>query len=106
MRGKIVFSSSLLTAILCLGQVRAQYSGSGPGDAPPPVNVKPSDPGQPQEEMFHAPGLSSWITYHKDNGCDMPTGDGIPLATELFFQSGWAVPTNSTNFGRHIGELR
>src|SRR5437867_10559709 len=94
MRAKIVFSSSLLTAILCLAPARAQqYSAPGPGDAPPPISVKPGDAAPPPEEMFRAPGLSSWITYHKDGCCDGPMGNAIPLMTELFLRSGFAVPT-------------
>lgn len=97
MRRKIV--CALLTALLSLSTARAQYSGSGPGDAPPPVNARPREQGQP-EEMFQAPGLSSWITYHKDNGCDGPVGDGMPIMTELFIRSGWAVPTDVNHFGQ------
>jgi hypothetical protein len=100
MRAKIVFSCALLLAVLNLAPARAQYSTPGQ-EAPPPVGVKPGEPGQ-QEEMFHAPGLSSWITYHKGNGCDEPTGNGCPIMTELFLRSGWAVPTNTTTFGRTL----
>src|SRR5260370_20589427 len=104
MRAKIIFSCALLTAILSLSPLRAQYSGSpGPGDAPPPVPIKPRDSGQPQEEMGHAPGLSSWITYHRDGCCDGPMGDGVPIMTELFLRSGFAGPTDATTFGRVLG---
>src|SRR5262245_13300234 len=102
MHGKIVFSCALLMAMLILAPARAQYPGPGQGEAPPPVKVKPSEPAQ-AEEMYQAPGLSSWITYHKDNGCDGPVGNGRPLATELFLRSGFAVPTDTTNFGRVLG---
>src|SRR5437899_2319535 len=101
MRAKIVFAWSLLTAIMSLAPARAQYSSPGPGDAPPPVKVKAGELGQPEE--VSAPGLSSWITYHKDNGCDGPTGNGCPIMTELFLRSGFAVPTDTTTFGRTLG---
>jgi len=104
MRAKIVFAWSLLTAIMSLSPARAQqYSAPAPGgDAPPPVKVKLGEPGQ-SEDALNAPGLSSWITYHKDNGCDGPTGNGCHIMTELFLRSGFAVPTDTTSFGRTLG---
>src|SRR5262249_39583428 len=104
MRAKIVFAWSLLTAIMSLSPARAQqYSAPAPGgDAPPRVKVKLGEPGQ-SEDALNAPGLSSWITYHKDNGCDGPTGNGCHIMTELFLRSGFAVPTDTTSFGRTLG---
>src|SRR5260370_504415 len=105
MRAKIIFSCALLTAILSLSPLRAQYSGSpGPGDAPPPVPIKPRDSGQPQEEMGHAPGLSSWITYHRDGFCDGPMGDGDPIMTEVVLRSGFAGPADATTVGLVLGQ--
>jgi len=101
MRGTIGFSCAVVMSLVGLPHARAQYSGTpAPGDAPPPVSARQDGEPAPQQDIIQAPGLSSWITYHKDNGCDGPMGNGCPIMTELFIRSGFAAPTGTTSFGR------
>lgn len=98
MRTKKAFGIAVLAWIFGLASAQAQYP-------PPPTGAPPAGTaivgGQPVEYIGPPATLSQWITYsYGDFG---PVGGGIPVLSEVFIRSGFAIPTSSgpgSNLGR------
>lgn len=101
MRIKTVIWLSLVVSAVGMTTARAQYS-------PPPVGSPGMGQqgsaqqgavtdGQQSAIIPQTATLSQWITY--DYGDFGPVGDGIPVMSEVFLRSGFAIPTSAGPLG-------
>jgi hypothetical protein len=105
MRAKWVFFASIL-AMCCSWRV-ARAQNVNPALTPPPVSQEAAAP-TPEAAATNldagndrGTGLSSWITYNRDNCC-VGKGGGPPIMTELIFRIGPSVPIGGTYLSRNL----
>jgi hypothetical protein len=92
MRIKMAIGMALLA--WNVGLASAQYPPAPTGRPPAGTAITG---GQPAEFLGPPATLSQWITYsYGDFG---PVGGGIPVQSEVFLRSGFAVPTSVGNLG-------
>src|SRR5262245_53808120 len=106
MRIKTVLWLSLVVAAVGTSTARAQYAqytlppaGTAQGGTSQQGTTVAG--GQPSEIIPQTATLSQWITY--DYGDFGPVGDGIPVLSEVFLRSGFAIPTSAGPLG-NIGK--
>ncbi len=94
--------------------IEAEQGGAyGPGPAAtfgqPAPGGAPVGPGNAQGQPGYScggvlpsnTGLSDWIQYRRDNGCNCSSG-GPPMMVELYLRSGVSVPVGGTLLGREL----
>jgi len=101
MSARKVFFAALLGMCWYCSTVQAQNPYS-PANMPAPL-PKGSAPAAPGAESADAPGtgLSSWITYNRDNCCT-GSGGGAPIQTEVIFRIGPSIPVGGEFLGRNL----
>jgi hypothetical protein len=101
MNAKKVFFAALLG--MCWNWGTAQAQGLYPQSAVPPPTPKQGEAAQPGAETAQegGTGLSSWITYERDDG-SIGEGGGMPILTELAFRIGPSFPVGGEFFGRYL----
>ena len=123
MSAKIVFTSALAMALFSLAPALAQNAGQYATSQveeplPAPSLLAPYQAGtplppnqsgilyngtQPGETAPGMPyGLSNWITYNRNGVMSGPTGNSIPIRTEVILRNGFAIPTSATTVGRTL----
>jgi hypothetical protein len=98
-----VFVAALLGMCWSLYAVQGQGTyqpGTPPAPVPVPKEATPAQPGTQTADEGRT-GLSSWITYDRDNCCIGP-GGGVPVLTEVFFRVGPSAPIGGEFFGRNL----
>lgn len=95
MTKKVIFCAVLGT--LCWhGATWAQTSGTDAVSSPSASASAPESSQRPQT------GLSSWITYERNNCCQGNVGCDTPIGTELFVRIGPSVPFGDDILGRNL----
>jgi hypothetical protein len=84
----------------------AQFGPPGPvtapGGVPGPESVTAGPPGYACGGVLPTnTGLSDWILYRRDNGCECSPG-GPPMMVEIFLRSGVSTPVGGTLLGREL----
>jgi hypothetical protein len=105
MSAKKVFFAALLG--MCWSWCTAGAQSLSTGTTPPPVpqDTTPAAPegavpgGDPSKDR--GTGLSSWITYDRQNCC-VGKGGGMPILTEVVFRIGPSMPIGGEYFGRNL----
>ena len=108
MSTKIVFSCTLVLAVLGVCLVQAQDYRVAPGGLQPGMPLDPTQvlPPAPQEGVpplqVAGPGLSRWLTYQRPECCGNVGCDG-PIGAELYVLTGVEIPAEGKIFG-HVLE--
>jgi hypothetical protein len=101
MSAKKVFFAALLG--MCWSWGTAQAQGLYPQSAVPPPTTRQGEADKPGAETAQegGTGLSSWITYERDDG-SIGEGGGMPILTELAFRVGPSFPMGGEFFSRNL----
>src|SRR5579871_478670 len=101
---KKVFFAALFG--ICWGWSSTQTQAQNPNApevTPPPVGTTTtaSATSTAASEDHAGTGLSSWITYERNNCCT-GLGNGVPIMTEFFTRIGPAFPVGGEYFGKTL----